>query len=214
MKKQTSNRKKATKKSSVKYTKIVNAAAEVFREKGYKEATLEDIANKVGMLKGSLYYYIDKKDDLLYAVVERPLSEMTENLKQIVHSSNSPSTKLEQALKNHINGFERYQSELFVWVSIEWFKSEFGGEIATLGDEYDRLFRTIINEGIEKGEFRSDLDPKLMTFAVFGVYNYMQRWYAPNNEYSLEDIACQFNGFVLQGVWDKALLCSPENDEK
>ncbi|MCQ6279544.1 TetR/AcrR family transcriptional regulator [Bacillus sp. EB600] len=203
-----SNIKKPTKKSNEKFIKIINAAAKIFREKGYKEATLEDIANEVGILKGSLYYYIDKKEDLLYAVVERPLSEMTENLKGIVNSADSPTLKLEKALENQINGFERYQSELFVWISIEWFKSEFGGEIATLGDEIDRLLRTIIIEGIEKKEFRSDLDPKLLTFAIFGVFNYMQRWYSPTNGYSFQEIYVQFKKFILQGIMDKVLLCS------
>jgi AcrR family transcriptional regulator len=197
---------KATKKSNAKYMKIVDAAAKVFREKGYKEATLEDIANEVGMLKGSLYYYIDKKEDLLYSVVERPLNEMTENLRKIINTNDSPTLKLEKALINHINGFETYQSELFVWISIEWFKSEFGGEIATLGDEIDQMFRKIISEGIEKSEFRRDLDPKLITFAIFGVFNYMQRWYSPNQGYTLQEISVQFNKFVLQGIMSKVLL--------
>ncbi|WP_216829858.1 TetR/AcrR family transcriptional regulator [Alkalihalobacterium elongatum] len=202
------NRKAVNSKSNKRFNEIIDAAAKVFREKGYKEATLEDIANEVGMLKGSLYYYINKKEDLLYAVVERPLVEMTDSLKQIVNSSYTPTIKLEKALQNHIHAFDQYQSELFVWISIEWFKSEFGGEIATLGDEYDRLFRKIIIEGVEKKEFRSDLDTKLMTFAIFGVYNYLQRWFSPNNGYSLEDISAQFNQFVLQAVWDKVLICS------
>lgn len=196
-------KKKLTKKSAERYIKLVDAAAKVFREKGYKEATLEDIANEVGLLKGSLYYYIDKKEDLLYAVVERPLNEMTENLRKIVNSDMPPRKKLEKALDNHVSGFINYQSELFVWISIEWFKSEFGGEIATLGDEIDRMFRRIILEGIEAGEFRDDLDPKLMTFAIFGVYNYMQRWYSPENEYSMEEISRQFSKFVLQAVRKK-----------
>ena len=187
-----------TQKSAEKFNNIKNAAAKVFREKGYKEATLEDIAKEINMLKGSLYYYIDKKEDLLYAVVETPLNEMTKNLKGIVASSDSPSNKLKKALKNHIDGFENYQSELFVWVSVEWFKTEFGGEIATLGDEYDQLFRKIIKEGVEKNEFRNDIDPKLITFAILGVFNYMQRWYSPNNDFSFEDILNQFNAFVLQ----------------
>lgn len=187
-----------TQKSVEKFNNIKNAAAKVFREKGYKEATLEDIAKEINMLKGSLYYYIEKKEDLLYAVVKTPLKEMTTNLKQIVASSDSPSIKLKKALKNHIYGFENYQSELFVWVSVEWFKTEFGGEIATLGDEYDRLFRKIIKEGVEKNEFRNDIDHKLITFAILGVFNYMQRWYSPNNEFTFKDILKQFNAFVLQ----------------
>ncbi|SDI43118.1 TetR/AcrR family transcriptional regulator [Alteribacillus bidgolensis] len=189
-----------TKKSSEKFTKIVSAAAKIFRIKGYKEATLEDIANEVGMLKGSLYYYISKKDDLLYEVVQRPLYEMTLNLKNIAESKSSPTEKLERALKNHVDSFEKYQSELFVWISIEWIHSDFGGEIADLGNEYDRLFRKIILEGVETNNFRNDLDPKLMVFAIFGIYNYMQRWYSTESHYSMDEIGKQFEKFVRQAV--------------
>lgn len=182
---------------------IIDAAAKIFREKGYKEATLEDIANEVGMLKGSLYYYITKKEDLLYAVVQRPYAEMIENLRHIVDSADTPTVKLERILKNHIDGFKNYQSELFVWVSIEWFKTENGGEIAALGDEYDRLFRKVIIEGIESGDFRKDLDPKLMTFATLGVFNYMQRWYSDDGGYSMDLIGEQFSSFVKQAILKK-----------
>lgn len=179
---------------------IVAAAAKVFREKGYKEATLEDIANEVGMLKGSLYYYITKKEDLLYAVVERPLRVMTENLRRIAQSSDPPMKKLEDAMRNHVAEFQRSQTELFVWCATEWFKTEIGGEIAALGDEYDRLWRGIVLEGVKTGVFRQDLDPKLMTFAILGIFNYMQRWYSPDKGMSMEDIGLQFAAFVRQAV--------------
>ncbi|HEY9563993.1 MAG TPA: helix-turn-helix domain-containing protein, partial [Nocardioides sp.] len=48
---------------------VVSAAARVFSEKGFGGASLEDVANEVGMLKGSLYNYIKSKEDLLFAIV-------------------------------------------------------------------------------------------------------------------------------------------------
>ena len=52
------------------WNEIVDAAGEVFDEKGYAAARIEDIAARVGLLKGSLYYYIDSKEDLLFAIVD------------------------------------------------------------------------------------------------------------------------------------------------
>ena len=192
----------ATRKNAGKrLPEILSAAAKVFREKGYKEATLEDIADEVGILKGSLYYYITKKEDLLYKVVEQPLSEMTLHLRQIVQSDHSPTEKLHKALKNHIDGFKNHTEEMFVLISVEWFRSEIGGEIAELGDEYDHLFRSILAEGIQQKEFQQDLDPKLTTFAILGMYNYLQRWYAPDKGYSMDAIGDHFATLV-----DRAIL--------
>ena len=50
---------------------IITVAARLFKEKGYRATTLEDIAAAVGMLKGSLYYYIQSKEELLYIVLLR-----------------------------------------------------------------------------------------------------------------------------------------------
>src|SRR5262245_1297495 len=48
---------------------IIDAAAEVFHRKGYSDASIQDIADEVGLLKGSLYHYIEAKEDLLFAVL-------------------------------------------------------------------------------------------------------------------------------------------------
>src|SRR5690348_10020612 len=53
------------------WDEVLSVAAEVFGEKGYRAATLRDIASRLGMLKGSLYYYIDSKEDLLFEILRR-----------------------------------------------------------------------------------------------------------------------------------------------
>ncbi len=55
---------------------IVSAAAKVFRTKGYHAATVRDIADEVGLLKGSLYHHFDSKEELLYLVVKEPIAQM------------------------------------------------------------------------------------------------------------------------------------------
>jgi AcrR family transcriptional regulator len=59
---------------------IIEAAAEIFHRKGYSETSVQDIAEAVGILKGSLYYYIDSKEDLLFQM----LLEVHEGAKGIV----------------------------------------------------------------------------------------------------------------------------------
>src|SRR5262245_22868821 len=61
---------------------IVTAAAELFIERGYVGTSMSDIAEKVGILPGSLYHYIDSKDDLLFTIVDRAHRELIERVEQ------------------------------------------------------------------------------------------------------------------------------------
>src|SRR4051812_39582811 len=92
---------------------IVAAAAKVFREKGYHQSTTEDIAAEVGMLKGSLYYYITKKEDLLHAVVEKPVNEMVANLREIAESGSTSEEKIRRLIADHLRTFDQYYPHIF-----------------------------------------------------------------------------------------------------
>ena len=59
---------------------IVSAAAKVFRTKGYHAATVRDIAEEVGILKGSLYHHFESKEALLYLVVKEPIARMYQTI--------------------------------------------------------------------------------------------------------------------------------------
>ena len=62
---------------------VLETAARVFREKGYESTSIQDIADAVGILKGSLYYYMDSKEDLLYEILKGVHEEALENIKRV-----------------------------------------------------------------------------------------------------------------------------------
>src|SRR5271155_6200992 len=73
---------------------IVSAAAKVFRTKGYHAATVRDIADEVGILKGSLYHHFDSKEDLLYLVVKEPIAQMFRTISEIAAADRTATEKL------------------------------------------------------------------------------------------------------------------------
>ncbi len=76
---------------------IVAAAARVFRTKGYPAATVRDIADEVGILKGSLYHHVESKEDLLYLIVKEPIARMHQTMGEIVASERPAAEKLSGA---------------------------------------------------------------------------------------------------------------------
>ena len=93
---------------------IVEAAAEAFRTKGFAATSLEDIASAVGIWKGSLYHYIDTKEDLLFAVVREPAEEILVGLRELSQMDLPPTEKIRRATRSHLKVLETN----FVYASV------------------------------------------------------------------------------------------------
>jgi TetR/AcrR family transcriptional regulator, cholesterol catabolism regulator len=109
-------RQRKTKHVGARTQQIIDAAARVFREKGYDGATLRDIAEEAGLLPGSLYYHIRSKEELLRLIIEQPIRDLHVHLEEIVTSEASPAQKLAQALAAQLRAFDLHYPYLFVHI--------------------------------------------------------------------------------------------------
>lgn len=80
--------------SDERYIEILRAGAQVFRERGYADSTLQDVADAVGINRTTLYYYIGTKEDLLAALLEDPLIKITGGIRAIAGLDLPPSEQL------------------------------------------------------------------------------------------------------------------------
>ena len=83
------------------WNEIVESAARIFQEKGFASTSLEDIATEVGMWKGSLYHYINSKEDLLFAVVREPADKVLKQLREIAGLDLPPSEQIRLVAQSH-----------------------------------------------------------------------------------------------------------------
>lgn len=189
-------------RSDERWAAILRGAAAVFARLGYAQATLEDIANEVGVNRASLYYYVGTKEELLVALLYQPMLQMTANMKAIARLDLPPDEKLRRVL-------EQYAADMVATPALNIFLAEnlhqvmSGREAADIvenADEYGDGFAAIIQEGIDDGTFRADLDPKVCTMAILGMFNWTHRWYRPDGPLSLEEIARQFTELALAGL--------------
>ena len=178
---------------------VVEAAGKVFQEKGFAAASLEDIASELGMWKGSLYHYINSKEDLLFAVVREPAERILGELQRIASLDLPPSEKLRQAALTHA----RVLDETFVYSSV--YLREIAGnqrfeEWSTRDREYRRLLTSIVTDGIERGDFSPDLHAGTVTLAFIGSLNWMTHWYRPGGALPAALIADQICSVYLNGL--------------
>jgi TetR/AcrR family transcriptional regulator, cholesterol catabolism regulator len=180
---------------------IVTAAAKVFRTKGYHAATVRDIADEVGILKGSLYHHFESKEALLYLVVKEPIAQMFQNIAAIAAADLAPTEKLRRAMLAHLEAFDRHYPHLFVYLrEREAVKRRFREMIGFSPKDYERCWQQILREGIEKGEFRPDLDIPVTSYGLLGMLNWAYKWYDPQGRLSIAKVAEQFTSLALAGL--------------
>jgi AcrR family transcriptional regulator len=180
---------------------IVTVAARLFKEKGYRATTLEDIAAAVGMLKGSLYYYIQSKEELLYIVVREPVRQIYSNLEGIVNSEAPIKAKIAQAFANHMTLFHQHYPHMAVYLhDYHHLMQKLQKDIIETPKHYQRLWAALLQQGIDAGELRNDLDVKVTVYAILGMCNWVYRWYNPEGKLSAEAIAAIFTTLILDGL--------------
>jgi AcrR family transcriptional regulator len=182
---------------------LVEVAARVFGQKGFEGARLEDIAAELGLLKGSLYYHVRSKYELLFLVLKRIYEPMVAKLEHAVASEVSPREKLRAAVRSHLEHYDEFHMETpvqFVDGSLQSLPPEYASAIRAIFDQYERLLREVLDEGIRAGEFRADLDLSIVKMAMLGMCNWLPRWYRKDGPLSIQAISDIFADLLLQGL--------------
>lgn len=181
---------------------VIEAAARVFARKGFEAARLEEIAAELGILRGSLYYHVPSKAELLCMVFDRRLMVLIERVAQIATSDLPPAQKLEAALRAHLRHLDEFYPE-----SSQWFKlparrrpATHQAQVNARYHQYEGLLRSIVDEGIATGAFRRELDPKVATLGLLGACNWLTQWYRKGGRLSIEQIADTLVLLLIDGL--------------
>ena len=193
--------KKLTKRDNQKFQDILNAGAKVFLEKGYHNANISDVADEVGMLKGSLYYYIDSKDDLLNSIIMPTLEVYIKTLKEILVSNENADVVLEKAIIAHMSPMDIDFAKQAVFTTELPNLSESGRmEARAEIKNYEKLWIQVIKKGMSEKIFRDDIDPKILLYSIFGMTNWTIRWFIPGGRYTGKKLGEIFASFILDGI--------------
>lgn len=181
------------------WNEVVETAAIVFRRRGYHATRLEDIAEELGMHKGSLYNYIDSKEELLLAVVTPPATQLLDSMASLARADLPASEKIRLVARSHARVLEDYLPYVAVYVQ-EIAGQDRSPEWRDRDRAYVRLLTEILEDGRRSGLFSSAIVPRISAMALIGALNWMTRWYEPDGELSAEEIADRIASMFLAGV--------------
>ena len=173
--------------------KSIHAAAlRIFRQKGYHAASMQNIADAVGLYKGSLYYYVSSKEELLVRLFEGRADQVLGELRVITDGTGTCTEQLRAMVRAYVLGVLRNLDSVRVYLHEEHVLPPAAlrhvhAEQRTMRD----LFEGVIGDGMRDGTFVGT-DPKLAALALLGMCTWVHRWYRPRGRLTETAIADDF----------------------
>jgi TetR/AcrR family transcriptional regulator, cholesterol catabolism regulator len=189
-------------RSDVRWSEILAGSAAAFARHGYAQATIEDIAEEVGLSRATLYYYVGTKEELLVALLDDPIDTLRMRLEEVADRPLPARDKLVAALREYLRTMAELPA-LFIFLSENVHRVMAGPEadhIRANADRYGRVLAQIIADGAANGEFRSDIDAQTAVLGIIGMFNWMHRWFDPGGRKSLADFGEDFISLALSAL--------------
>ena len=183
---------------SARRIELTRQAARLFAEKGYHGTSIGEIADALGVQKGSLYAHIKSKQDLLYETMLEGARAFHAGLDAIPEEL--PATeKIRLALRSHLRAVADQLDVATVFVQ-EWryLEGERRDEIVAERRRYEERIRALFREGRDLGELRSDLDDATAALLVLSAANSAYTWLQPGRD--TDELADRFYGLLVDGM--------------
>ncbi len=189
-----------TEKYEQQHHAAIRAAASVFAENGFHGSSTRDIAERMGIKQGSLYYYFKSKEDALSEVCLYGMQDYAERMQSIAASDQPFAAKLTATVTSHLTRYREKNEALRVYNAERLYLPEEKRErLHELGSGYRQRLEDIFRRAIDNGEVRSGLDCKFAAQAVIGLCNAWGEHIVRDHDLDLFDVIDKCVDLLLKG---------------
>jgi TetR/AcrR family transcriptional regulator, fatty acid metabolism regulator protein len=187
---------------------ILQAANEAFHEKGYHETSIDEIAARVGIAKGTVYLHFPGKEDLLIAIFLRDAHTFLEGMNAAIESHPTPDTQIEAICKLMRTGLHHKHAHLVSSVyndtDLKNLFAKKGGQLTELWQAIVSRITLILEEGKKTGVFDASIPTKIMVVAFFNIFSPKGVAHLmASEEMSSEEIEAYLTRIYLNGITAK-----------
>lgn len=187
--------------------RITEAALHLFEEHGFHNVTVDKIVQASGTSKGGFYHNFKSKDELLYTIHDSFITYVLDKASEAYEKFDTPAERLYETVKSFVMMFDMYRPHVTVFYQESLYLSaEYFQAIKEKRDRYKQLMFKVVQEGIDKGEFRPELPVPITSMAIFGMTNWTYKWYKSDGKYSIQEIAEIYADFVMNSILTREAL--------
>jgi AcrR family transcriptional regulator len=185
-----------------KLREICRIAARVFYAKSYDGASMQDIAEAVGLTKAGLYHHVGSKDRLLFEIQNYGMDILDETVLAPIKDITDPREKLRQTIIGHIDLIVRARDQEITVILHE--NRSLSGALRKKLNARKRAYIDYLENLITRVQEQSGgpplVKPRLAAFALLGMINWLYQWYSPEGPVKQEELAQVYTDFFLRGL--------------
>lgn len=184
--------------------RVLDAAAKLFRDKGYAATTVREVAECCGIRAASLYYHFPSKDDILAEVFDYGVRHVSDAVRAAVEQlpdSASSYEKVRAAIVAHLESFFVYGD--YTATNIRVFRQaprEVQRRNRRLRDRYDSWWQALLEEAERRGELRPGVDLAVARLFLIGGLNHTLEWYTKRGGASFGELAGRYADLIFHGI--------------
>jgi AcrR family transcriptional regulator len=180
---------------------VIDTSAAVFYRLGYESASVNDVAKALGITKGSLYHYVQSKEDLLYAII-REVHVLTRDSLRRAQASEGPALdRLHGYFVGHVRtNIDNLEKSTLVYRDLRHLSTRRRREIVKLRDDIEAFVRQLLADGVTEKSICPLVDARLTSIEMFSTANAIYQWYQPHGPDTPDEVSASVADFVIAAV--------------
>jgi AcrR family transcriptional regulator len=180
---------------------ILRCFTELVAERGYDGVSLRDVADALGMSKGTILHHFGTKDRLLEELHAEYMNRRLAEARELLERFDDPVDQIRAIIYQLLvaEQDDRAATVAFAREIVRFSSEEVMAEVRSMRRQYSALVRDIIRRGIDEGVF-ADVDPTIASLHLFGMCNWSWTWFQADGTLTAEEIADEFSRTFLHGL--------------
>lgn len=170
---------------------VIMTAARAFRERGYHNTSLDDIASALNVTKPTVYHYVKNKEQLLFECFRAGLKLIMDGIEEQQDSQATARERLAAVIARYAEAITSDFGWCMVQAENQDLSPTMSRKVKSLKSEIDQGLRGLIRAGVADGSIRP-CDEKMTAFALAGALNWIAHWYRSDDELAAAQIAQRF----------------------
>lgn len=167
---------------------VLQVAVEVFNERGYDGASMEDLSKRLGIAKSGIYHHVAGKEELLRMALDRALDGLWEAADRASNLEAPAIVRLEQLVRDAVGVLDARLPYVTLLLRVHG-NSAVEREALARRRRLDRLAADLVKEAVADGDLRPDVDPVVIARLLFGTVNSLTEWLRPASTHTAEELA-------------------------
>jgi AcrR family transcriptional regulator len=187
---------------------ILRAAGRIFRERGFAETSMRDIAAAADLSVANLYHHFSGKDEILFFCQDRSLDLMLAAVAEARRLPGGPVPRLRHVLRAHADAVLDEVEGAVAHIATEALSDPLRRRIVAKRDRYEHALRDLVRGCVSNGAGTSG-DVAVLTRAILGALNWTATWFRPEGERSADSVAETIATYLLRGLSSGVVLAKP-----